>query len=67
MKQQTFSILFLARKAKMHKSGEVPVFGRITVNGERAEFGLAITVPEQEWDFEKGCATGDSKKAKAVR
>ena len=47
MKQQTFSILFLARKAKMHKSGEVPVFGRVTVNGERAEFGLAITVPAQ--------------------
>ncbi len=67
MKQQTFSILFLARKAKMHKSGEVPVYGRITVNGERAEFGLAITVPEQEWDFEKGCATGNSKKAKSVR
>ncbi len=45
MSYQTFSVLPIIRKAKMNSNGEVPIYIRITVNGEVKELS---TIPEKE-------------------
>ena len=40
---QTFSILFWLKKAKMNKQGFMPIWVRITVDDERAEFSTQKT------------------------
>ncbi|MEP2669062.1 MAG: tyrosine-type recombinase/integrase [Cyclobacteriaceae bacterium] len=49
---QTFSILFWLKKAKMNKQGLVPIWARITVDGQRAEFSTQKQIFPKFWDAE---------------
>ena len=48
------------------KNGLLPIYARITINGERAEFVIQKEVEENLWDNSFNCAKGNSKKANEV-
>ena len=66
MTRATYTVLFYIKRTKELKDGTVPIFARITVNGQRAEFGLQQSIKPDEWDLERGCAQGFSKNAKEI-
>lgn len=50
MRQQTdATILFFIKRTKLLKSGEAPIFLRLTINQERAEFGLKLSTLPYNW------------------
>ncbi len=50
MKTTTFKILFVIRKSRMTKAGEVPIVLRVTVNGERVETTINLKIVPELWD-----------------
>ncbi len=48
--------MFLIRKSKMLKNQEVPIYLRITVDGERAEISIKRSIHPTQWHDLKGCA-----------
>lgn len=66
MKRTTFSLLFFVKRTRVLKNGALPIYARITINGERAEFVIQKDIMECFWDNVKCCAKGNSKQAKEV-
>lgn len=63
--RSTFRILFYINRSK-ERNGEVPIFGRITINGTMAQFSCKCSVPEKLWSVQFNCATGKSDVARRV-
>lgn len=57
-----FTLTFLIRTARLSRSGEAPIFARITIAGQRTEFNINRSVEPDNWNSAKGCAKGRSKK-----
>jgi site-specific recombinase XerD len=55
MKRKTFSILFFIRKARVLRNSEVPIYVRITVDGQRAEATINRSIDPEMWNTAKGC------------
>ena len=66
MKRPKFSLLFFVKRTKALKDGKLPIYARITINGERAEFVIQSTIEEENWDSERGFAKGKTKQAKII-
>ena len=66
MTRATYTVLFYIKRTKELKDGTVPIYARITVNRQRAEFGLQKRILPEEWDPVRGCAEGSSKNAKSI-
>ncbi|MBP7076909.1 MAG: site-specific integrase [Bacteroidales bacterium] len=66
MKRTTYSVLFFVRRTRAVKNGELPIYARITVDGQRAEFATQLSIADEYWDNGKGCARGGNKKVKEV-
>ncbi len=66
MKRATFKVLFYIKRTKTLKDGSAPIFVRLTVNGQRAEFALQKSIFEEMWDQNIGKAKGLTKVAKEV-
>ena len=66
MERATYKVLFYIKRTKILKDGSVPIFARITVNGQRTEFALQKSIDEKLWDAKNGCATGMTKEAKLL-
>jgi site-specific recombinase XerD len=64
MKRATCNVLFYIKRTKTLKDGSAPIFVRLTVNGQRAEFGLQKSIIENQWDLANGRAKGQTKGAK---
>ena len=64
MERATFSVLFYVKRTKRLKDGSYPIYARLTVNGERAEFGIQKSLRIKEWNSQSGYAKGQSKQAK---
>ncbi len=64
MTRATFNVLFYIKRTKELKDGTVPIFARVTVNRQRAEFGLQQRIKADAWDPVRGCAIGLTKTAK---
>src|SRR5690242_10005624 len=47
---ENLSITFLVEKPEMSKDGRVPIYARITYNGQRAEISLAARIFAQQRD-----------------
>jgi site-specific recombinase XerD len=60
------SVLFTVKKSKMNKAGMVPIYLRITVNGERSELSVNRTVAPKKWDARLQRAVGRSESARAL-
>ena len=59
--RSTFRILFYMNTSKRKKSGLCPVMGRITVDGQIAQFSMKEDARPEKWDAQKGRATGKSR------
>lgn len=57
-----YTLTFMIRKAQQMKSGEVPVFARITMSGQRTEFNINRSVNPKDWNPSKGNSKGRSKR-----
>ncbi len=62
MQENYFTLTFMIRKAQQKRSGEVPIFARITISGQRTEFNVNRSVDADNWNAAKGMAKGRSKK-----
>lgn len=63
--KSTFRILFYINRSK-ERNGEVPIFGRITINGTIAQFSCKCSIPEKLWSVQFNCAKGKTDTAKRV-
>jgi hypothetical protein len=63
---QTFSVLFWLKKAKMNKQGLAPIWARITVDGERAEFSTQKQLYPKFWDAENNLALRQFSEARSL-
>ncbi len=60
------SILFYAKRAKTTTDGLVPIYIRVTIDGERIELSTKrYTLPEK-WSVEGSCMKGYSAEAKSI-
>jgi len=61
--RSTFKILFYLKRDKQKANGNVPLFCRITVDGQEARFGMKCDVNPKYWDVKTGRATGRTAEA----
>jgi len=66
MTRATFTFLFYIKRTKVLKDGTVPIYARITVNNQRAEFGMQRSVAEDQWHAEKGYVLGTTKEVREI-
>lgn len=59
-----FSMLFYMKKQKNYKTGAAPIYLRITVNGERAEFTSGRECEPSRWNSRAGRANGTKEDVK---
>jgi hypothetical protein len=60
------NVLFYLKKTKKTKSGEAPVYLRITVNGQRAEMSVRKSVKPALWDSKAQRVKGKSEKVRLL-
>src|SRR5689334_17289127 len=61
--QTTFSTMFILRSSRM-RNGLSPIYCRVTVDGQRAEFSIKKSIDEAKWAI--GKVKGNSEEAKSV-
>ena len=64
--EHRISILFYARKSKKTKNKLVPIYARITVNGQRIEHSIQRYVEVTRWGAAAGRAKGSSAEARQL-
>lgn len=62
----TLSLLFSLRKPKNYRSGEMPIYLRLTVDGKRTEFAVSRKCDPERWDAATGRATGSKADARTL-
>ena len=60
------SILFYIKRAKEDKKGLIPIYLRITINGERSELSANRKIELTKWDRNSQRAKGRSEESKAI-
>ena len=60
------SILFYAKRAKTTSDGLLPIYLRVTVDGERIEFSTKRYTHPDKWSIEGSCMKGTTTEAKAT-
>ena len=63
--RSTFKTVFYVNASK-EKNGNVPIMGRVTINGTIAQFSCKQTIPKTLWDAKGNRAKGKSKEAQTV-
>ncbi|WP_068473145.1 site-specific integrase [Saccharicrinis aurantiacus] len=63
---ETIKINFFIKKTKLLKSGEAPIFVRIIINKERAEYALKKSILPKQWNETKQLAKGNSIKSTEI-
>jgi len=61
--RSTFKILFFLKRDKKKSNGNVPLFCRITVDGQEVRFSMKCEVNPKYWDVKTGRATGRTVEA----
>jgi site-specific recombinase XerD len=62
----SFTILFFTRKERINNQGEIPIYCRITVNGQRAEISLKKYILPKLWDSKTNSAIGKNIESKKI-
>ncbi|MFA6245309.1 MAG: site-specific integrase [Mucilaginibacter sp.] len=62
----TISLLFSLRKPKNYKVGEMPIYLRITVDGQRSELAVSRKCDPARWDAASGRATGSKADSRTL-
>lgn len=65
-KRSTFKLLFYLKKNEPKKNGNVPVMGRITIDGSPKSFSTKLDINPNNWDLKHGRVLGKSTLALAV-
>mgnify|MGYP001637537699 FL=1 len=65
MARSTFKVLFYLKR-QSEKSGQVPVMGRITINGTISQFSCKLSVSPKLWDTKANKASGKSVEAQRI-
>ncbi|WP_262894334.1 Arm DNA-binding domain-containing protein, partial [Alistipes senegalensis] len=65
MQRSTFKVLFYVKR-QAEKSGQVPVMGRITINGTMSQFSCKLSVRSSLWDAKANKASGKSLEAQRL-
>ena len=60
------SVLFYARKSKAKSSSKIPIYMRITVDGQRAEFSTGKFVEGSKWNPAQSRLKGNSEEARVI-
>lgn len=60
------SILFYVRRAKATAKGLLPIYSRITINGQRFEMSTSRSVEGAKWSSEGGKMKGNSEEARSI-
>jgi site-specific recombinase XerD len=58
--RSTFSILFYINTSKTKKSGECPILGRISIDGENTAFSTGLDILPEDWNANKGLSRSNS-------
>ncbi|MDR0506869.1 MAG: site-specific integrase [Dysgonamonadaceae bacterium] len=61
--RSTFKVLFFLKRDKQKTNGSVPLYCRITVDGQEARFGMKCDVNPKIWDVKAGKVTGRTAEA----
>ncbi len=64
--KSTFSILFYIKRNGQKANGNMPIMGRITVNGKAIQFGSKVEIKPEYWSVKAGKAIGRSPEAQEV-
>ena len=64
--QYDLSILFFLKKGQVDKKGGIPIYLRITVNGERVEVSTNQKIEVSKWDSAVQRAKGRSETARTL-
>ena len=64
--KDTFSVIFYIRKTRADKNGMAPIFLRITVNSQRAEWSVQRKVQTANWNATAGKIKGSGRLANEV-
>ncbi|TFF33487.1 site-specific integrase [Mucilaginibacter psychrotolerans] len=62
----TLSLLFSLRKPKNYQSGEMPIYLRITVDGQRTEMAISRKCDPERWDAVTGRAIGSKTESRTL-
>lgn len=62
----TFNVLFYLKKRSTYKSGPVPIYLRIGVNGRRTEVSVGRECDPSRWNSHAGRATGTKEGARTL-
>ena len=65
MQRSTFKVLFYVKR-QAEKSGQVPVMGRITINGTMSQFSCKLSVRSSLWDAKANKAAGRSLESQRI-
>jgi integrase len=65
-KRSTFSVYFYLKKHRTNNDGEIPIYLRISVNAQRAEMSMHLSIDEKSWNAGSGRAIGSTKKMKDI-
>lgn len=60
------SVLFYARKSKAKSSSKIPIYMRITVDGQRAEFSTGKFVEGSKWSSAQSRLKGNSEEVRVI-
>ena len=60
------SVLFYLRKSKVNSQGLMPIYQRITIEGERFDISTGHFVEEMKWGTEMGKMKGNSEEARTI-
>lgn len=63
VKRSTFKLLFYLKKNEPKKNGNVPLMGRITIDGTPKTFGTKLEINPESWDLKYGRVLGKSSMA----
>ena len=64
--RSTFKVLFFLKRDKQKANGMIPLFCRITVDGQEARFGMKCEVNPKFWDVKASKATGRTAEANKI-
>lgn len=62
----TISIIFFARKSKLNRKGEAPIYMRVTMAGKRFDTGTKRFILLKNWSADAGRAKGTSEAARSI-
>ncbi|NVO03745.1 MAG: site-specific integrase, partial [Bacteroidetes bacterium] len=66
MQRNTYNVIFLIKRTRALRNGKLPIYARITTNGERSEFSVQQEIEEKDWDNKNYRVIGNSRAVREI-